>query len=242
MFSAVSRAFAEAFRNLRNNFFQTFLSVLGVIIGVGALVAMLAMIDGLEEIAQERIADTSSLENLVIVPNAGTRVDGIYTQRDTIAEFTPAVLEELLDSLPQKATGELIYQNTVVGYNAVSVRMGLRYTTMTMPTLNPPPDSIMLAGAMFTAAEAKAGARVTLVNAPLAKRLLPAGDTVVANALGRQLYLFGDSLSVVGIYEGEDPNNLKLDFPLVTLTSLTDAPDIYPSMNLALDKVNEVLP
>jgi len=100
MFSAISRAFAEAFRNLRNNFFQTFLSVLGIIIGVGALVAMLAMIDGLEAYAKDKISERSSLENLVIVPNEGTRIDGIYTPRDTIAQLTPTLMAELLDSLP----------------------------------------------------------------------------------------------------------------------------------------------
>lgn len=50
-------AFAYTLRNLRTNFFQTLLSVLGVIIGVGALVAMLSMIDGLEAYARETISE-----------------------------------------------------------------------------------------------------------------------------------------------------------------------------------------
>ncbi|MEL7160985.1 MAG: ABC transporter permease [Bacteroidota bacterium] len=91
------KAFTETLRNLRTNFFQTLLSVLGIIIGVGALVAMLAMIDGLEKVARERIAAGSSLENLMVRAVTGTRVDGIYTKRDTIAEIDEAVMEELLD-------------------------------------------------------------------------------------------------------------------------------------------------
>ncbi len=242
MFSAISRAFTEAFRNLRNNFFQTFLSVLGVIIGVGALVAMLAMIDGLEAFAQERIADRSSLENLIIVPNTQTKVDGIRMNRDTIAELTPAVMQELLDSLPYPATGELGYQNTSIGYTADSSKLGLRIFANTLPSLDPPADSIFIAGGPYTEAASAAGARVALINEQLAKRLLPEGDTMAANALGRQVYLFGDSLTVTGIYKEEGSENLSLNFPLATMPLMADAPKAYPSINLALGEVNNVLP
>ena len=242
MLSAISRAFTEAFRNLRNNFFQTFLSVLGVIIGVGALVAMLAMIDGLESYAQERIADRSSLENLAIIPNTGTRVDGIYTRRDTIAEFTPTIMAELLDSLPYPATGELIYQNSVIGFTADSSKLGLRYAANTLPALAPPPDSIFLAGRLFSNETSATGARVAVINTTLAKRLLPDGDSLPENALGKQIFLYGDSLEVTGIFEDGDTNNLFLNFPLATMSFLAGAPPAYPSMNLALAEVNNVLP
>lgn len=242
MFSPISRAFAEAFRNLRNNFFQTFLSVLGVIIGVGALVAMLAMIDGLEAYAQERIADRSSLENLIVVPNTSTKVDGIRTSRDTIAELTPAVMAELIDSLPYPATGELSHQGTVVGYTADSSKLGLRIFANTLPALDPPADSLFIAGSPYSWQASAAGERVALVNENLARRLLPAGDTLAANALGKRVYLFGDSLSVTGIYKEAGSENLSLNFPLATMPLFADAPEVFPSMNLALAEVNSVLP
>lgn len=242
MFSAISRAFSEAFRNLRNNFFQTFLSVLGVIIGVGALVAMLAMIDGLEAYAQERIADRSSLENLIVVPNTSSKVDGLKITRDTIATFTPEVMAELLDSLPYPATGELGYQGTTVGYTADSSKLGLRIFANTLPALDPPADSIFIAGSAYTTAAAAAGERVALANENLARRLLPQGDTVAANALGKQIYLYGDSLTITGIFKEDGSESLSLNFPLATMPLLAKAPKVYPSMNLALAEVNNVLP
>ena len=242
MLSAFSRAFAETFRNLRINFFQTFLSVLGIIIGVGALVAMLAMIDGLEYWAQSQIAEQSSLENIAVTANTGTQIDGVYTQRDTIAELTPALMAELLDSLPHPATGQLTYQSTTVGYNADSLKMGLRYQAITLPLLEPVPDSLFIAGDLFTTEQALAGERVAMVNSTLARRLLSFSDTAAVNAVGRYVHLFGDSLRVTGVYEDGQSVNLSLVFPLATMPLLADAPTPRPAMNLALAEVDKVLP
>lgn len=241
MLRTLTRAFAETFRNLRTNFFQTFLSVLGIIIGVGALVAMLAMIDGLQAFASDKIADQSSLENLVIVPNTGTRVDGIYTPRDTVAQFTPALLQELLDSLPHPAKGELGLQETTIGYSQDSAKLGLRYFAVTLPMLDPPQDSLVVAGSFFSNAQSADGERVAFVNTALARRLLPYGDTSANNAIGRKIRLFNDSLAVSGVYKDDEPEQLKLFIPLATLIKLDGAPTSYPSMNIALDDVNNVL-
>lgn len=241
MLTAFSRAFAETFRNLRNNFFQTFLSVLGIIIGVGALVAMLAMIDGLEYWAQDQIASQSSLENMLVVPNTGTSIDGIYTRRDTIAELSPAIMQELLDSLPYSASGQLMYRNTTIGYSSDSAKMGIRYQAITLPLLEPFPDSLIVAGRLFSTTEATAGKRLALVNTTLARRLLPEGDTTAANAIGRNTYLFGDSLTVTGIIEDGQTQNLSLYLPLATMPLLADAPTAYATLNLALDQVDDVL-
>lgn len=241
MLSAFSRAFAETFRNLRNNFFQTFLSVLGIIIGVGALVAMLAMIDGLEYWAQDQIASQSSMENMIVEPNTGTRIDGIYTERDTIAELSPAVMQELLDSLPYPAAGQLLYRNTTIGYSPDSAKLGIRYQAVTLPLLEPFPDSLMVAGQLFATEDAKAGKRLAVVNTTLARRLLPDGDTTLASTVGRNIYLFGDSLSVVGVFDDGQSQNLSLLLPLATMPLLKDAPTAYATLNVALEKVENVL-
>lgn len=241
MLSAISRAFTEAFRNLRNNFFQTFLSVLGIIIGVGALVAMLSMIDGLEAYASEMIADKSSLENLMIVPNKGTQIDGIYTERDTIAILSPEVMEEFLDSLPYAATAQLMYSSTDIGFTADSNKIGLRYSAITLPMLESIPDSLFTGGEMFTAAASTSGARTAVVNETLAKRLLAEGDTQPQNAVGKYFHLLGDSLTVIGVYNDQDSINLSLIFPLATMPLMAEAPTPVATMNIALGDVNNVL-
>ena len=55
-----------ALGNIRANLFHTVLSVLGIIIGVGALVTILCMIDGMEKFAKEQIHTTISLNTIAL--------------------------------------------------------------------------------------------------------------------------------------------------------------------------------
>ncbi len=233
-------AFSEVFRNLRTNFFQTFLSVLGIIIGVGALVAMLSMIDGLELYAKSMISEKSSLENLMIRANTGTRIDGVFTQRDTIAEIDQATVANLLDSLPYQAKAQLTYNDSDIGYTSDSTKMGLRLQAFTLPALEPIPDSVLLHGRWITEAEADAGARLAMADENVARRMVgEEGDLV--NALGQNVHFFGDSLEVVGIISAGGGVDLTVAFPLATMAKLADAPTPHPTLNIALADVNEVL-
>jgi ABC-type antimicrobial peptide transport system permease subunit len=233
-------AFSEVFRNLRTNFFQTFLSVLGIIIGVGALVAMLSMIDGLELYAKNMISEKSSLENLMVRANTGTRVDGVFTERDTIAELTQATVTELLDSLPYEATAQLTYNTSSIGYTSDSVRMGLRIQAYTLPGLEPIPDSLLLHGRWITEAEAEAGKRLTMADENVARRIV-GEDGLIMNAVGKNVHFFGDSLEIVGVISAGGGEDLSVAFPLATMPQLAKAPTPYPTINIALNDVNEVL-
>jgi len=233
-------AFSEVFRNLRTNFFQTFLSVLGIIIGVGALVAMLSMIDGLELYAKNMISEQSSLENLMVRANTGTRIDGVFTERDTIAELNQATVTELLDSLPYEAKAQLTYNNSSIGYTPDSIRMGLRIQAFTLPALEPIPDSILLHGRWITEEEASNGARFTMADENVARRIV-GEDGLIINAVGKNVHFFGDSLEIIGIISAGGGEDLSVLFPLATMSHLADAPTPYPMINIALDDVNEVL-
>lgn len=233
-------AFSEVFRNLRTNFFQTFLSVLGIIIGVGALVAMLSMIDGLELYAKNMISEKSSLENLIIRANTGTRIDGIYTERDTFVKIDQATVASLLDSLPYQAKAQLTYNDSDIGYTSDSTRMGLRIQAYTLPGLEPIPDSVLLHGRWITESEANAGARYAMADENVARRIV-GEDGLIMNAVGQNIHFFGDSLEIVGIISAGGSEDLSVAFPLATMPLLADAPTPYPTINIALADVNEVL-
>lgn len=53
MLKTILSAFGMAFSSIRSRLFHTLLSVLGIVIGVGALVAILSLIDGMEKYANE---------------------------------------------------------------------------------------------------------------------------------------------------------------------------------------------
>ncbi|WP_332368379.1 ABC transporter permease [Spirosoma telluris] len=70
-------SFVTALQNIRTRFFHTILSILGIVIGVAALVAMLSLIDGMEQYAQEQITKTTSLKAILLQPNLYKSVNDV---------------------------------------------------------------------------------------------------------------------------------------------------------------------
>ena len=233
-------AFAEVFRNLRTNFFQTFLSVLGIVIGVGALVAMLALIDGLEDYAKSRIGAQTSLENLYLQPNTGSRVDGVFVPYDDAPGLDSATVATLMTELPYPARYEMAAETSTLGLAADSTRMGLRIEAYSLPRLGPPTDSL-LHGSYPEEEGPDLRPRGAVVDQTIARRLV-GEDGDPPDALGRVIYLYEDSLTVSGIIAAnKETDQLHLNLPLTTLRRLRGAPDVTPVMVLALNDVDQVL-
>lgn len=86
---------------LRANPLRTILSTLGVIMGVGSMVSVLAMGDGVEKYAREQVARTTDLQAIAIAPNFVQRVDGIFVRRADVVQFTAADLDSLKAAVPE---------------------------------------------------------------------------------------------------------------------------------------------
>lgn len=74
---------------------RTVLSTLGIIIGVGALVAILALGDGLERFSREQIESTTDLQTVTVSVPTNDRIDGILVRRDSVTVFSRSDLESL---------------------------------------------------------------------------------------------------------------------------------------------------
>lgn len=86
---------------LRANPLRTILSTLGVIMGVGSMVSVLAMGDGVEKYAREQVAKTTDLQAIAISPNFVQRVDGIFVRRADVVQFTTADLDSVKAAVPE---------------------------------------------------------------------------------------------------------------------------------------------
>lgn len=75
---------------LRVNPLRTLLSTLGVIMGVGALVSVLAMSDGVERFSRDQMARTTDLLAVSVHPVTDRRLDGISVPRGDTVRFSLA--------------------------------------------------------------------------------------------------------------------------------------------------------
>jgi len=103
MIKKVFGSFALAFENIRSNFLHTILSVLGIVIGVAALVAILSLIDGAEKFAKEQINTTTSLNAIIVHTETFTRMNNVRIPKDSFSVIDYAGFVELDNVLSKPA-------------------------------------------------------------------------------------------------------------------------------------------
>ncbi|MDX1430212.1 MAG: ABC transporter permease, partial [Rhodothermales bacterium] len=83
------------FEALRANPLRTFLSTLGVIIGVAALVAVLSIGDSLETFSRLQIEQTTDLQTISVSTVSTDRLDGVLLRRNDPVLLTGDHLDSL---------------------------------------------------------------------------------------------------------------------------------------------------
>ena len=93
---------------MHGNLFHTLLSILGMIIGVAALVSILSLIDGMEQYAKDQISQTTSLKSIVISPRNTKTVNGISVKKDSFVYITYPKFRALRNAVTKPAQAYLI--------------------------------------------------------------------------------------------------------------------------------------
>lgn len=203
-------SFATALQNIRNRFFHTVLSILGIVIGVAALVAILSLIDGLEQFAQEQITKTTSLKAIMVFPNLDKTVNDVAVRKEDYAYFNYDRFGQLRSSLTKPATGYLyVRQNGQVTAPGDTHRIGTVITGLGLPLH---PDLTLRQGRLFTEADLNGRQPVALVNQKLARQLV--GRQPEKRAIGRQLVYQDKRLTVIGIMADKDAKTGQLLMPI----------------------------
>lgn len=206
-------SFGLAIQNIRTNLFHTVLSVLGIVIGVAALVTILSFIDGLEKYAKDQIAKTTSINALMIETVAYRQVDAVRVKKDTFAVLDFAAYSAVLGGLPNISRSMLM---------TTGPRM-LRVDTATIGAIaractpDPRADTMLLAGRNVSLEETEQSKAVAVVNQALAKRAL--GHERWGELLGKTLHLNDKAISVVGVVRSDDKQSRpEMTFPISLLT------------------------
>lgn len=218
-------AFRVAAGTLRANPLRTFLSTLGVIIGVAALVAVLSVGDGVEAFARAQIERTTDLQSIGIRPRFQDEVDGIIVPRTDALQLTMGTRDSLARELSPVA------DVTISGAGATRVTGGaikgesaaLVYGIMGEATSLRIPD--LVGGRRFTAEEANRGEALTVISEGFARLL--SGGTAAA-AIGQVVSFNGASFTVIGVAkdaEGDKRRNALVPYQtLAAATGRSSAP------------------
>jgi macrolide transport system ATP-binding/permease protein len=223
-----------AFRSLRANLFRTALTLLGVVIGVAAVVAMLAIGQGSQQQVMARFESMGS--NLLFVrPGApGTRVRG-----DAIATLTLAdadalnELDNVLAAVPSRSSSATLrvgsndYSTSVEGVSAgwpIAQNRGL------------------LHGSFFTEDDLDRRVGVVVLGTTTAGNLF---DNV-QDAVGQYIFLGGAPFEVAGILEekgasswGQDQDDVAL-VPVTTGMMRLFGQNYLSSITIAVDDTDRI--
>src|SRR3982750_2763501 len=142
------------FETLRANPLRTILSTLGIVIGVGALVSVLSVGDGMERLARDQIGRTTDLQRISITPRLFRMIDGTPFPVSNPPKFTLAEAAALRTRVGDSAAVNMMVSGAaLVTAPRDTTPHPTQVTGMLIPDgrLN---DSFLLAGRVFTEAEA----------------------------------------------------------------------------------------
>jgi putative ABC transport system permease protein len=220
MVRKILNSFALAFDNIRSNLFHTFLSVLGIVIGVAALVSILSLIDGMEKFAREQISTTTSLNGIIIQSEAYKRVNEVRLRKDTLSVIDYNQFQKLSASLSKSVTSYI--RSTASGEAVLSssgVRVGVNMIA-TSSSLEPGVKGP--SGDFFTESHIKEMKPYSVVN----KAFIKASQfKTEEEAIGKEVVFRNKKLTIVAILpEGKETPQVYYPISLLSEQELQASP------------------
>lgn len=173
----------QSVRAIFSNKVRSFLSMLGILFGVAAVIAMLALGQGVKASMEERIKSLGS--NLLSIQGGSARLRGVSRATGSVTRFTPGDVDALrqLKPLVKKATGyvngsgQIVYKNE--NWNTSIEGVGYDYGEMRA--------SIPGTGRWFTHEEINQREKVAIVGLTILNKLFgnrnPVGETIKINRI-----------------------------------------------------------
>lgn len=193
---------------LRANPMRTALSTLGIVIGVGALVAVLAVGDGVERYARRQIERTTDLQAVVLTPRTTRVVDGLLVPDTEYVRFLASDPAALRAAVAGVADATLLLRGTgLVTRRGGTAARAVLVSGVAPGGANEPSGPPLLAGRYITAADARDSAPVAVLSPRLAHELAP--QSVVAAFVGDTVLVQGLPRLVVGVL-AEQPGESEL--------------------------------
>ena len=206
--------FKIAFKAIASNKMRSFLTMLGIIIGVASVITMLAIGQGSKASIQKQIAEMGS--NMIMIhPGADRGPGGARMSADDMETLTLddykniaeqnkylAAVSPNVSSSGQAIFGNNNYQTSVTGVNQ-------DYLTIRQLTVE--------SGDMFSDADSKAAAKVWVVGKTIVDNLFPNGG----DPIGQVIRFNKIPMRIVGVLKSKGYNSMGMDQDDIILAPYT---------------------
>jgi len=230
------QSFGLAFQNIRANLFHTLLSVLGIIIGVAALVATFSLIDGLEKFARDQIATQTSVNAIVVNTETDKFINNISVRKDTFQVIDYDHYARFRANAPLVTRASL--HNSYNREIRVTGRDSTLGAMIQCIAEKPPSDTILTHGQLFSDKAFSGRERIAVVNTLLAK--LIAGTDSLNSVLGKNFTVLGHTLQIVGIVKDKRAEVPPTAYIPISLLSNEDLHRSPPTLLFEVAKTEDV--
>jgi macrolide transport system ATP-binding/permease protein len=198
--ASMQEALVTAWRSLRVNIFRTVLTLLGIIIGVAAVVAMLAVGEGSRQKVLDRISSFGT--NLMLIRPGAAGIRNAGDIATLVPEDATAIkaLPNIETALPER-NGRM-----TVRFGNIDYQTSVQGTAEDFPKAR---DWPVAEGQFFNADDRKQYAAVVVLGRSVAKTLFPDGR----NPVGKYVLMRNVPFVVIGVMteKGASPNGSDQD-------------------------------
>lgn len=205
--------FKIALRALSNSKMRTFLTMLGIIIGVASVITMLAIGQGSKQSIQSQIAEMGS--NMIMIHPGADMMGGVRQDASSMETLKLTDYENIMNQAKYlsaispnvSSSGQFIIGNN--NYHSSINGISLGYLTIRQLAVE--------SGEMFTDQDIKSSAKVCVIGKTIVKNLFPNGSDPVGQIIRFNKIPF----RVVGVLKAKGYNSMGQDQDDVVLAPYT---------------------
>lgn len=189
----------EALETLRSNLLRTVLTMIGIILGVGAVVAIMTVGQSAYDTAEKQIND-SGFGNIQIRRNNGSATQALPLNKSFISFLESAEIEGVDSYEPQYSGSMVSVKNSTDDQaNAVTVYSSIKDAK----------NLEILAGYIFTEEDLSEYGQLVIIDEYIANKLFGSPE----NSLGETLHINQQVLRIIGV--SKTASNFMVDYGLV---------------------------
>jgi macrolide transport system ATP-binding/permease protein len=226
----------EGIKSLIANKVRTFLSMLGILIGVAAVIAMLALGRGAQKSIETQLASLGS--NLLTLRTGSFRSGGVYLGTGSVAKLTPEDAEAILRGIPSvKAVAPELNGKGQVVFRDKNWSTSVLGTTENYATMR---ASIPVIGRFFDDFEDKKRMRLAVIGMTVAAEIF--GDV---DPIGEYIKINKVPFQVIGVLPEKGNNGFRdqddiIMVPLNTAMYRLMGKNYVDQVNIEVKELNQM--